>query len=95
MPDDLSLLLILEQVKGVDLVPIKTIGHSDVAIVIVTQGLTSTGLPAVGASDTAPNRTWSTTFPSVSGVTTLNKQALPLVLTTFTGVLMSSCFWIC
>ena len=89
MPGDLSLLLILEQVKGVDLVPIKTVGHSDVAIVIVTQGLTSTGLPAVGASDTAPNRT------SVSGVTTLNKQALPLVLTTFTRVLMSSCFWIC
>ena len=59
MPGDLSLLLILEPVKGVDLVPIKTVGHSDVAIVIVTQGLTSTGLPAVGASDTAPNRTWS------------------------------------
>ena len=35
MPGDLSLLLILEQVKGVDLVPIKTVGHSDVAIVIV------------------------------------------------------------
>ena len=59
MPGDLSLLLILEQVKGVDLVPIKTVGHSDVAIVIATQGLTSTGLPAVGASVPAQNRTWN------------------------------------